>query len=509
MKPWLVAAFGALLPIALLAMFAAGPVAVFIMLERASDSATAPGTTIALEPAATVTDAEINRLFNDLRSQYLDDRAESITWWLMAAAISLAFITVFVTALGIIIVIAGFVGYRWFKDILEDARRYTGEAQESANQAKTVVSEAQTAATDAVASATQASEIVEQIKQTRQEGLQELEALRARTAEDFATSGEPQDVERIALGFVETTPVDRATAEAFRLQQQGDTAAAIEKWRALANILEGVDDERAARAWFSVGYLYQHMESNDFASAVLAYDEAIRLDPYVAAIYNNRGNAKRELGNYEDAIVDYTTAIRLNSGDALSYRNRGSVKWELGNYEDAIVDLEKSILLNPEDSIAYGIRGSAKQYLENYQDAIADFDEAIRLNSDYVVAYGNRGVSKSKLGYYEDAISDYDEIIMRNPNDPLAYWNRSKANWEIGRLEDTVGDLDEFIRINPSDVDAYYRRGKCQLAIGNTSEALSDFETASDLAVAGGNTDLQLSIEQEINLLNNEEMDTS
>ena len=283
MNPWKVGAIAVLLLVLLVAAFAAGPVAVLVMVGPAAGEPAGVG------PSVTVTDDAIYRLFNDLRSQYLDDRAESITWWLMAAAVSLAFVTAFVTALGIIIVIAGFVGYRWFRDILDDARRYTGEAQESANQAKTVVNEAQSAATDAVASATQASEIVEQMKQNKEQSEQILEDQRSMTAEDFARSGEQRSIEN-ELGSVENTPLDRAIAEAFRLQRQGNVAAAIEKWLAIANILEGVDDERAARAWFSIGYL--HSQASEHETAIPAYDIAIQINPKLAEAYNNRAMQK-------------------------------------------------------------------------------------------------------------------------------------------------------------------------------------------------------------------------
>ena len=188
-KRWIVGIF-----IALILTFTVGPIAVCGMLALSPDPATAPGTEIRLDamPPEVISDYEIRRIFNELRGQYLDARAESITWWLMAAAISLAFITVFVTGLGIIIVIGGFFGYQWFRDILAIAREYTDQVKESANQAKTVADKAQSDAEGALELAREASEILEQIRETRQQWQQELEEWRTRTAEDVAMSNEPQ-----------------------------------------------------------------------------------------------------------------------------------------------------------------------------------------------------------------------------------------------------------------------------------------------------------------------------
>lgn len=49
--------------------------------------------------------------------------------------------------------------------------------------------------------------------------------------------------------------IDRAIAAAVQLQLQGEIGKAIEKWRAIIPIAEGSDNDLAARAYFSVGYL--------------------------------------------------------------------------------------------------------------------------------------------------------------------------------------------------------------------------------------------------------------
>ena len=46
-------------------------------------------------------------------------------------------------------------------------------------------------------------------------------------------------------------------------------------------------------------------------SAIVDYDEAIRLKPDYAGAYYNRGNAKKELGQIQEAILDLKTALEL------------------------------------------------------------------------------------------------------------------------------------------------------------------------------------------------------
>ncbi|KLI33375.1 tetratricopeptide repeat protein, partial [Brachyspira hyodysenteriae] len=52
--------------------------------------------------------------------------------------------------------------------------------------------------------------------------------------------------------------------------------------------------------------------------------------------YNNRGNAKSNLGLYEEAIKDFDKAIELDTNNSMAYNNRGNAKSDLGLYEEAI-----------------------------------------------------------------------------------------------------------------------------------------------------------------------------
>ena len=470
---WAVVAVGFALLILLIAAFAAGPVAVFMISERSAASESTVGPTVPTDHATALTDSQLERLALEVRSQYVDDRAESINWWLMAAAVALAFITVFTTGLGIIIVIAGFVGYRWFRDILDDARRYTAEAQRSALQAQTVADGAQTTASEAERLAAESEEIVERIRRTEEQANHAVERLSISTAQDAATSNDLQWLADLVSGLIQATDIDRATADALRLQRQGDTKAAIEKWRSIANIIEGIDDKRAARAWFSVGYLQG--DEGEHELAVAAYDRAIRLDPTMADAHNDRGNAKSRLGRNAEAISDYDTAILIAPEYALAYSNRGNAKRLLGQLEQAKGDLDTAIRLDPRHAPAYNNRGITQSMLGRHEDAINDYDKAIQLDPGLSEALNNRGASKHALRQHEDAIDDFASAIRVDPNYATAYNNRGNANLAVSLLDAAVADYTVAIGLNPEYARAYSNRGAAKFHLGLLNQAKDDF----------------------------------
>ena len=173
---------------------------------------------------------------------------------------------------------------------------------------------------------------VEEIKENRDRSHEILRRVNAET-----TADDPEKAKQ-AVRNVQSNPeaslVDRAIAHAISLQQEGKREDAIKKWRAIAHVAEGRDNDLAAAAWFSVGYLLQNENPED---AILAYDQAINLKPDLVEAYTNRGNVKVALERYDDAIADYNEAIHRNPDDDKAYSNRGVSKTELKRYDDAMV----------------------------------------------------------------------------------------------------------------------------------------------------------------------------
>ena len=408
-------------------------------------------------PAAAA-EVEIQRRFNELQRELLDDRGAYIDRWLAVITIALAFF-------GLVAVVGGYIGFKRFREIETDARNSTMVAAEHAQDAKRVVKE---------------------IEKTRDEADQIVRGMTAETA-----AGNPEEAKQAVLSVRENpraSLVDEAIANAISLQQQGKRDDAIERWRAVAHIAERSDDALAATAWFSVAYLIQDENPED---ALAYYAEAIRLNPDLAEAYNNLGAVKAALGRHDDALADYAEAIRLKPDHAKAYYNLGIVKAKLGRYEDALADYDEAIRLNPDLAEAYNNLGAVKAALGRHDDALADYAEAIRLKPDYAKAYYNLGIVKAKLGRYDDALADYDEAIRLKPDLAEAYGNRGIAKATLGRHDDALADYDEAIRLNPDLAEAYGNRGSAKAKLGRYDDALADYDEAirlkPDLAEAYGN----------------------
>ena len=410
------------------------------------------------------TDVEIQRRFNELRHELLDHRVKLADRWLTATA-------VFLTLIGVVAVIAGYIGFQRFEDIETKAE---GHAEE-------------------------AGRIVEQIKGMHGTAQALVASINAETA-DKDPDKASEVVETVQQSPV-ASPIDRAVAAAISLQQQGEIEQAIEKWRSIANVAEGVDSQLQARAWFSVGYLQD--EEDNWKEAINAYDKAIKLKPDYANAYNNRGSAKDELGQPEAALADYNEAIRLDPDMANAYNNRGITKDTLGQPEAALADYNEAIRLKPALAEAYSNRGNVKSGLGQPEAALADYDEAIRLKPALAEAYNNRGNVKSGLGQPEAALADYDEAIRLKPDYTDAYNGRGNVKSGLGQSEAALADYNEAIRLEPALAEAYNNRGNTKRRLGRPNEAREDYQKALALAQESGDEDLIALVQSNLSRLDN------
>ena len=190
---------------------------------------------------------------------------------------------------------------------------------------------------------------------------------------------------------------------------------------------EGALANELADLQFLIGFCHYSLGASD--TAIANFDEAIRLDPKIAAAYNDRGILYQAKGDYDKAIADYDEAIRIDPKNVEPHNNRAA----------------------------------AYQVKRDYDKAIADYDEAIRIDPKRVEPHNNRGILYQAKGDYDNAIADYDEAIRIDPNlairiDPkysLAYYDRGSLHQAKGDYDKAIADYDEAIRIDPKNVDAY------------------------------------------------------
>jgi tetratricopeptide (TPR) repeat protein len=89
-------------------------------------------------------------------------------------------------------------------------------------------------------------------------------------------------------------------------------------------------------------------ERADFDQAIVAWDEAIRIDPNHSAAHRWRGDASLNKHELDKALFQYDEAIRLDSSNGMAYCSRGAASTEKGEFDTAIASFDKAIRIDPQ-----------------------------------------------------------------------------------------------------------------------------------------------------------------
>ncbi len=217
------------------------------------------------------------------------------------------------------------------------------------------------------------------------------------------------------------------------------------------------------------GYAYN--EKGEYDLAIADYTESIKLKPSASA-YSNRGSAYNWKGDYDSAIKDCTESIKLKPNDS-AYSNRGCAYTGKGDYDSAIKDYTESIKLKP-NAPAYSNRGSAYNWKRDYDSAIKDCTESIKLKPN-APAYSNRGSAYNGKGDYDSAIKDFNDAIKLEPKNASFYNNRGAVYFYKGDYNRAIENFDNAINLEPENASFYNNRGNSYFHKRNYARAIEDY----------------------------------
>jgi tetratricopeptide (TPR) repeat protein len=217
----------------------------------------------------------------------------------------------------------------------------------------------------------------------------------------------------------------------------------------------------------------------------------------LATVYFWRAVGWNKKGDYTKVIADATEAIRLQPSQAV-YNLRGSAYFDKGEYDISIADFDDSLKLGPPSGIIFHNRGNAYQGKKDYAKAIADFDAAIKADPKSAFSYQNRGNCKEALGDLDGALADINQAIRLDPTLSQPLVHRTTIWRAKGELDRAIADGTEAIRLakdkppvnimtppNSVLISAYTFRGLAYEARGDYEHAKADYKgalsvTASD-----------------------------
>ncbi len=161
------------------------------------------------------------------------------------------------------------------------------------------------------------------------------------------------------------------------------------------------EDRTRARAQLDKGK--ELFRNDQDAEAVLAFQEAVRLDPDLAEAHFRLGLGYESLGKREEAEAEYKKAVGAykkyfeeNENDAEAHYALGQTYANLGQYSEAIREYRAATKLKEDDPDIYYDLGVAYTKLAQYDAAAAAFSKSLEIDPDYYRAQD--GLDEAKEG---------------------------------------------------------------------------------------------------------------
>jgi tetratricopeptide (TPR) repeat protein len=203
----------------------------------------------------------------------------------------------------------------------------------------------------------------------------------------------------------------------------------------------------------------------------------------VPIAYNNLGSYYQKHEQLDSALMNFNEALRLKAQFPEALTNRSDIWRVRGNYAQAIADCDSAIAADKNCTEAYMNRGIAYCFENRFDEALHDFTFVVSRKGGQASLYTNRGNLYDMKGKTDSAISDYTMAIKLDPENPDDYFSLAKTQFKIKKYDEAIQNMNKAEELHSTANNLYIFRSQCYREIGNYAAALKDAMTARNLGL--------------------------
>ncbi len=228
----------------------------------------------------------------------------------------------------------------------------------------------------------------------------------------------------------------------------------------------------------------QSMAAGKVSEAVIAFKNAVQLDPMSADARLALADAFAKMGDSRGALAEYVRAADLKPDDAELQVKTGNLLLAIGNLEDAKNRAERVLAKNPSHVEAHVLLGNALGGYQDLDKALAQMEEAIRLDPARASTHMQMAIVQQAMGKKGEAEAAFKKAISLNPKWAGGHMALGSFYLSIGRLADAKASLDAVLALEPNHVGG--NRAKAVLAFlsGRPADAEAHLKRLAELSSA-------------------------
>ena len=249
----------------------------------------------------------------------------------------------------------------------------------------------------------------------------------------------------------------------------------------ISRLQQSIKDEPGqVNLYVQLGYAL--FESEDLEAAQTAFQQALTLDPDIAAAHNGLGRVYERQKNSEAAIAAYETAIAGNTMGIAPYIGLGIVYFhQLDDFATAEQVFRAGLALQPDDPFALALLGIVYARTGRFDDAIDKLRQALNHDPDSVFALSNLSLIYLHLQRFQEMIATCQhELALHHDAEPhrlLGY-----AYDHLGQRQAAIAHLERAIALNPDDYEARGALASVYQSVGRHHDAEAQLAAGNALA---------------------------
>lgn len=224
------------------------------------------------------------------------------------------------------------------------------------------------------------------------------------------------------------------------------------------------------------------LQNRTWQNGITAWDNVVANNPDHYYGHWKRGDIHSTTeATYRQSMIDLNNAVRLMPEDANVWNARGYIHMRIGDYIHAEEDLKNAVSRNPRLAIAYFHLAHVHKGYSRFDEALKNYDLSIEHDPNYAAAFLNRGGLQYNKKDYQGALRDFNRAIELDPNYAEAYQNRGNVYYIMQDVKKALEDYNTSLKLYPQNPDALLNRGMLKIAIGRNLDACIDLEAAQYL----------------------------
>ena len=218
------------------------------------------------------------------------------------------------------------------------------------------------------------------------------------------------------------------------------------------------------------------MESEQYESAYLLYEEVTTIDLKNKFAYNGMGNCYKQMEKMDSAVIFYKKAIEIDETFASAYYNLGSVYVLIDDVEKALENYNQYITLEPYESDGYVSTGYVFNSMGRPDTALFYFQKALELDSKEKYHYYYLADTYQKLGRIDTGIYIIDQAIAMDTSDVHSYFMKATLYDQNEDYEKAMEGYSLVLEKDDTHIEARKNRAFAAHEIDDSDSVLKDVE---------------------------------